>query len=143
MSKDPKLNDILEGMSDIFFAVDQDWRLTHANQKFFEFTKSSPEQDLGKNLLQLYFNHPGAETSKYWVNYHHAMSDRTPVTFEDYYAPLDRWTQIHARPSAEGGLHIFARDITDRKSREWGAEELQFSKVQNEIIMNAVQVGRL
>ncbi|MFY0579538.1 PAS domain-containing protein [Cystobacter fuscus] len=46
------------------------------------------------------------------------MNERVPVAFEEYYAPLDLWTEVTAYPEEEGGIIVFFRDVTEKKRLE-------------------------
>jgi len=45
------------------------------------------------------------------------MEEQEPVSFEEYYEPLDVWFEMGAYPS-EDGLSVYFRDITEEKRRE-------------------------
>ena len=54
--------------------------------------------------------------------YHRALMENKTVTFEEFYAPLDGWFEVHAYPSEEG-LTVYFRDITERKESEQARQE--------------------
>src|SRR5262249_36851525 len=41
---------------------------------------------------------------------------REPIEFETHFEPAGRWFEIKVSPAPAGGLGVFLRDITDRKS---------------------------
>lgn len=105
--------DNLESMSDAFFSIDKNWTITRVNENMKKLTRVS---DLvGKNILDLFFADPSHKTSNFWIEYHRAMNDRVPVSFEEYYPPLDFWLAVRAFPKADGGLSVFFTDITNEK----------------------------
>jgi PAS domain-containing protein len=55
---------------------------------------------------------------KFWDVYHRVMRDRVPEQFEEYFAPLDLWTEVRVFPTQEGGIAVFFRRINDRKRAE-------------------------
>jgi PAS domain S-box-containing protein len=110
-----ELDEILNGMSDIFFSLDEEWKIIRANKNFLEYSKIPWEKQVGKNFLELYLNYPKAKNSLYWLNYHKAMGEKVVVEFEDYYPESGSWTKVQARPRTEGGLNIFVQDITAKK----------------------------
>lgn len=113
--QDFELDEILEGMSDIFFSIDKDWKLIRANKHFLEYTKTPWEDQRGKNFLEIYLNYPGVEKTNYWINYHKAMSEKISVDFEDFYPENGFWTKVTAHPRKNGGLNIYVQDITAKK----------------------------
>jgi signal transduction histidine kinase/CheY-like chemotaxis protein len=46
------------------------------------------------------------------------MKTRTPIRFENYYEPYDRWFEISVHPADSGGLSFYVRDIHERKHAE-------------------------
>jgi len=109
---------ILESMSDAFIAVDKDWKITRLNARHEKLTKVKREDQLGKNLLDLFFSDPKFQESVYVKSYRKAMIDRCFVTFEDHYAPLNLWTEVRVHPQSDGGLAIFFTEISERKQNE-------------------------
>jgi PAS domain S-box-containing protein len=113
---------VLDTITDRFFALDREWRFTYLNKHAQELLRS-----LGRN--------PAALIGKtYWdefpVRYaedavRRAMSERVEVAHEFYFAPLKQWIEGRIYPTADGGLAIYQRDITERKCAE---EELRRSE---------------
>ena len=60
---------------------------------------------------------PEAVGTTFYNKYHQALKEQTPITFEEYYEPLDAWLSVRTFPS-DHGLSIYFRDITDQKHRE-------------------------
>ena len=104
--------DILEGMNDSFFAIDADWNLSRVNSKMEATTQLKREEAVGKNF---FLSFPMPEDSKYWINHHKIMKDRVRVQYEEYYEPLDLWTEARGYPTADGGIAYLFRDITVEK----------------------------
>ena len=126
-----QLVDILESMSDAFFSIDKNWIITRVNKHHVRSTHHQREDQVGKNLLDLFFSMPEAKESKYWVSYHQAMKDRVPVQFEEYYPPFDIWTLVRAYPTSDGGLAVFFTDTTAQKklSQKAEAEKQKFEAI--------------
>jgi PAS domain S-box-containing protein len=118
--------DILEGMNDSFFAIDADWNLSRINSKMEATTHINREDSVGKNF---FLSFPIEKDSKYWINHHKIMEERVRVQYEEYYAPLDLWTEARGYPTADGGIAYLFRDITTEKKAlqklEVLAQELQ------------------
>ena len=111
------LDDTLESMSDAFFLLDKDWRVVQVNRNQERVSQTTRRDSLGKRFWDL-FPATAAPDSRYWIEYHRAMKLRVDVHFEEYYAPLDVWTEVDAFPSREGGIAVFFRDISERKRSE-------------------------
>jgi len=58
-----------------------------------------------------------------YKKYHEAIETREVVHFEDYFAPLNKWYEVSAFPSANG-LAVYFKDITERKNSEIQLKEL-------------------
>lgn len=110
-----ELIDTLESMSDAFFSLDKDWRVTRVNRQHETLTKKGRDEQIGKSLIDLWFNDPKYEDSLYLKSYRKVMNERVAITFEDYYDPLKFWTEVRVYPKSDGGIAVFFTDITERK----------------------------
>jgi PAS domain S-box-containing protein len=113
-----RLPTLLESITDAFFSLDVEWRLTYFNpaaERFFaSIAQKDPGDLLGKNLWEEF---PEAVGSRFYEEYHRALSQRAPVQVEEYYAPLGVWLEARAFPNSHG-LSVFFRDVTERKQAE-------------------------
>lgn len=122
-----QIETVLESITDAFVALDREWRYTYVNDRALRHIQRakgeelSREEVLGKNIWELF---PEAVGSVFYQKYHEALSEQKTVEFETYFAPYDRWFEVHAYPS-EGGLSIYWRVITERKKTEEEREGLQ------------------
>lgn len=106
-----QINQILERITDGFFALDNDWRYIYINavaQKHWSFFTT--DEMLGQKIWDLF---PDAQP--YYQQYHKAKQENTAVHFETKTIRSDRWLEVHAYPSPDG-LSIYFRDITDQKN---------------------------
>jgi PAS domain S-box-containing protein len=106
---------VLASITDMFFAVDKEWRYTHFNRHAEEQLKllgKDPAHLLGKTLWEAFPSPPTEESLR------RAMSERVPVTHVHQYAPLGEWVELRAFPSPDGGLAMFVSYVTDRKHAE-------------------------
>ena len=110
-----ELIDTLESMSDAFFSVDKDWRFTRVNRQHETIVKKGRDEQIGKSLIDLWFNDPKYEDSLYLKSYRKAMAERVTVTFEEYYEPLNFWTEAiradRERAKFEAAFHAVAEGI--------------------------------
>jgi PAS domain S-box-containing protein len=107
-------NTILESIGDAFFTVDRNFTVTYWNRLAETLLRTPRKKILGKNLWDVFSD---AVTLPSFNNYHKAMNEQVTVEFEDYYAPVDRWFEVSAYPSANG-LSVYFKDITGRKRAE-------------------------
>lgn len=108
-----ELHRILSRISDAFYALDDEWRFTHVNERAAELLQHPRESLLGKRLWEIF---PEAEDTVVWDHFQTAMETQEPVNFELEYEALDIWVEATAYPS-ESGLSVYFRDITERYER--------------------------
>lgn len=115
-----KLNTTLEQMTDSYFAVDTEWRLTYINRELSRMLDVSWDQIIGRTLWDAF---PGSEFTEIGERYRLAIETKEQQHFESFYAPYGRWYEVHAYPSSEGlGVHF--RDITERKEVEVSLQKM-------------------
>ena len=102
-------------ISDAYYAVDSEWRITFWNDQMAARTGKTAADVRGKTIWEAF---PTLEETELAANYRRAMAEREPQSFEHYFGdPFDYWVEIDVYPDAEG-LSIFSREITERKERE-------------------------
>ena len=106
--------DVLERVSDGFFAVDSDWRVTYVNPAGEELLGATADDLVGEVLWESF---PGAVGTEFYDAYHRAVETGEPETFESHYEPLGSWFEVRAFPS-DSGLSVYFRDVTDRRRME-------------------------
>ncbi|MDS0223714.1 PAS domain S-box protein [Haloarcula sp. S1AR25-5A] len=116
-----ELAEVFERIDDAFFALDKDWRFTHVNDRATNLLDRSVGELIGQRVWDEF---PEATSTIFKEKYEHALATQEPVTFEDYYAPLDTWFEVTAYPS-ESGLSVYFRDVTERKAREHELERYE------------------
>jgi diguanylate cyclase (GGDEF)-like protein/PAS domain S-box-containing protein len=105
-----QLNTILESITDAFYALDSNHRITYVNRHASELLRRDGEEILG---CVVWDEFPEAANTELWAVYHQAFEDLVPRTIEFYYEPLEIWFEVHVHPSP-GLLSVFFRDITDK-----------------------------
>lgn len=113
---------ILDRMADGVFAVDTDWHITYANEVAREVLASAmSEEVLGDaetvDGLHLWESIPDAVDTTFYHRYHEAVAAQEPVSFEEYYGPLDTWFDVRVFPS-DSGLSVSLRDVTEQRRLE-------------------------
>ncbi|PSQ09042.1 hypothetical protein BRC95_01965 [Halobacteriales archaeon QS_5_68_33] len=109
-----ELGEIFARIDDAFFALDEEWRFTHVNERAAAVLDRSAGELLGRNVWEAF---PEAVGSTFQEHYERALDRQESVSFEEYYPPLDAWVEVRAYPS-ESGLSVYFRDVTERKERE-------------------------
>lgn len=127
-----RINNILERITDGFFAVDQNWIVTYWNSTAEKILGTKYAYILGKNLWEVYEN---AIPLKFYTEYHRAKDENTSVHFEEFFPPLDMWVEVSAFPS-ENGLSVYFKDVTEsRKS----SEEIRIAKERYDLLSKATK----
>lgn len=103
--------EILESITDGFFALDRSWNITYINKECERMLNVKREDLLGRGLWEHF---PEAVNLKFYTEYHRAMQDNISVKFEEYYPPLKAWVKASAYPTKDG-LAIYFQDITQEK----------------------------
>ncbi|OLZ41324.1 histidine kinase [Natrinema saccharevitans] len=116
-----ELSEILGRVSDAFYALDDEWRFTHVNDRAAELLGRSRDELLGRTVWDVF---PGGMRSDLVDRYREAMATQEPVSWERYSESLEIWMEIQAYPS-ETGLSVYFRDISERKRRERQLEQYE------------------
>ena len=109
-----QIADILERITDAFFALDHEWHFTYINGEASRLLHQQPEQLIGANFWDVF---PEAVGSQVEQQYRQAMQEQVPVIFETFSVPLNSWLEVRAYPSGSG-LSVFWRDITEQKQAQ-------------------------
>ncbi len=109
----------LESMTDGFIRFDADWRIVAVNAECVRQVECPRSELLGKIFWEL---RPAALGTKLETEYRRAVAERVTVHFENHDEPWDRWFESKADPTADGGLAVFTRDITERKRQQVALE---------------------
>lgn len=103
--------DVLERISDGFFALDRDWRFTYLNREAERLLRRSREEVIGTSALEMF---EGAMGSPFHRAMSQAMEAGVTVELEQHYPALATWFEVRVYPSAHG-ISVYFRDVTERK----------------------------
>jgi PAS domain S-box-containing protein len=109
-----RATDILESISDAFYAVDREWCLTYVNGKAEELWGRLREELLGKNVWDEFPEEVGSESYR---QIRRAMEEGVTTEFEAISPLSGAWVAGRAYPSREG-LSVYFHDVTERKRAE-------------------------
>jgi predicted signal transduction protein with EAL and GGDEF domain len=70
---------------------------------------------LGDNLWEAFPEEVGGVFDRH---YRRALAEQVPVIFDAYLFSPGLWLAVQAYPTAEGGLSLFFRDITEQRRAE-------------------------
>lgn len=104
----------LEAMPVGFYLLDRNWKVVYWNAQAEAIFGINREQVLGKALWAVF---PEAVNSKFYLEYTQAMETGTPVNFEEYYWPLQKWGRVDVNP-IDDGLAVFFTDISAYRAAE-------------------------
>ncbi|MDS0278724.1 PAS domain S-box protein [Halomicroarcula sp. S1AR25-4] len=109
-----ELREVFDRIDDAFFALDEEWRFTHVNDRAATLLDRSADELVGESVWDAF---PEAVNSQFQTEYERAFETQESRSFEAYYPPLATWFEVTAYPS-ETGLSVYFRDVTDRVERE-------------------------
>lgn len=105
-----------------------DYRIMDTNARFGEILGIPREQVVGKLSTVAY----GSEVPPYFNQYVDVAINKKPISFETYFALMDKYFAISAIPWQENGFATIFTDITERKKAE------EVIKLKNESLTSLV-----
>lgn len=125
-ASDQQVVNLLEGMTDGFFAIDHWGRFTFVNRQAEEILQRSPDELLGQVLWQTLDASISLSSHCRQV-----LEKQTSVNVEEFFPKLGRWLEIRLFPSVDG-LSVFMHDITTRKTIE---EAFRYQQAQSDALL--------
>ncbi len=113
-SPNRQMSAIFESMTDGFFSVDAQWRLTYANPKAAQILQTAQGKLVGQRLWEAL---PEALGAEFEGEYHKALAQQATVKFEAFHPVPEKWFEVQVHPDGED-LSVLLRDISqDRPSQ--------------------------
>jgi PAS domain S-box-containing protein len=109
-----RVTEILESISDAFYALDHEWRFQYVNHKAEAWWHHDRDSLLGRSIWEVFPQTVGSESYEQHLR---AAREREPIEFETVSPILNHWIDVSMYPSP-GGLSVYFRDITQRKRLE-------------------------
>uniref|UniRef100_UPI00374266E1 PAS domain S-box protein n=1 Tax=Halopiger aswanensis TaxID=148449 RepID=UPI00374266E1 len=110
-----ELREVFGRVSDAFYAVDEDLRFTHVNDRAAELLGYDEDDLLGERIADLF---PESDERRYIrERFETAMETQETIDLEHYSKILGVWIEATIYPS-ESGVSVYFRDITERKEIE-------------------------
>jgi PAS domain S-box-containing protein len=116
-----QIANILESVTDAFVSLDENWCFTYLNHQAAQLIQRSREELLGQNLWEIFPDFIGSMLDQ---ECNKALSQKIPVSFEEFYPFLRTWFEVRVFPTADG-LSLFLVDVTERRHAQ--AELLEMS----------------
>ena len=103
----------LDRISDGFYTLDRDWRITFVNRRACELAERTPESLVGKVIWDVY---PTMRGDPFETEFRKALQSQTMAEFTDSSA-FRRWFDVKVYPTDEG-LAIFFQDVSAQRRQE-------------------------
>ena len=116
--RDERIHGVLEALSDAFVSFGPDYRITYANSAIIGMLDQygiDGSQIFGKKATEVM---QGIKETSLGQALMKSMQERTPIDLEDHFPPFDRWFHARYLPTRDGGVSLFALDITEQKHAE-------------------------
>jgi PAS domain S-box-containing protein len=124
-----RLSAILESISDFYYTLDEDLRITAMNPQAAAYAGVHVAEVLGRSILDVF---PALRGTALEAAYRNALASRTVVRLEFARAiHPERWLDVNIYP-LDAGLSVFSRDITQRKRVEQDLHELSGRVLQSQ-----------
>jgi PAS domain S-box-containing protein len=120
VAAEQRVEAVLESITDAFYGLDRDWRITYINDRALRFASELAGVELARAdaLAQTPWELlPALAGSALEEAYRHALSKQEAAVFDFAYPGGPQWFEVHVYPSPQG-LAIYFRDITERKQAE-------------------------
>ncbi|HXG66040.1 MAG TPA: PAS domain S-box protein [Blastocatellia bacterium] len=109
-----QVSNILESITDAFFALNRDWQFTYVNPEAERVLRRPRAEMIGKHIWDVF---PEVKGTAFDRMSRRAMAEHVSVEFVEFYEPLDIWFEAHVYP-AQDGLAVYFRDITEQKKAD-------------------------
>ena len=132
-ASEERVRSILESITDGFFVLDHDWRISYINGAGERFLDRTPGDLIGKSVWKEF---PGTVGSEFERVYRRVAVARVGESFTAYYPNFERWYEVTANPASEG-LTVYFRDVTEQKRSE---DRLRASEARRRLALDAAEL---
>ena len=133
-ASEERVRTILESITDGFFALDHDWRISYINAAGERFLDRTPGDLIGKSLWEEF---PGTVGSEFERVYRRVAARQVAESFTAHYPNFDSWYEATVYPAPEG-LSVYFRDVTKQKHI---ADLLRASEERRRLALDAAELG--
>jgi PAS domain S-box-containing protein len=106
---------ILESITDGLAVMDRDWRFTYVNSAWQSVSGKTRQELLGHTIREAF---PDLAGTIFDREFRRAVTENISVSVDGYYSATNRWLSVGVYPSGDGGLTLYARNVTERKKFE-------------------------
>ena len=110
--------EILESISDGFYTLDHEERLTYVNRRTEELWGRRREEVLGRRFWDVFPQAAGTHT---YQEHQRAARESRPIEYQTFSPIVGRWIEVNIYPSPTG-ITVYFRDISERKRAEEAAQ---------------------
>ena len=125
---------ILESISDCFYALDNDFNFTYINAPAQILLRKSNEDLIGKNIFETY---PFFKEGLFYEKFQQVLFEKEPTHFEIQFHDSSNWYEESFYPTADG-ISIFFRSINERKRIE---KEINDAYAEKNTILESITDG--
>ena len=111
--------EVLDRMSDGFFAVDRDWNITYIHDRGAEILAKAMDRDPDATTfegLHLWEQIPDAEETTSYERSQRAMETGEASSFRTYSPAVGQWFDVRVFPSGTG-LSVYFYDVTEERAQ--------------------------
>lgn len=109
--------ELAESISDVFFAMDKNFRYTYWNKASENLTGIAAKDALGKSLYDLFPDVRGTKAEQVYISTLETQQAQSCIV-EYQLGDRNYFFEIRSYPSNQGGLSVFVKDITPSKQAE-------------------------
>lgn len=109
-----RLNEILESITDAFFAFDNAWKFTYVNKEAEKYLAVNKEKAIGLNFWKIL---PELKKTLLENKFKLALKSGVSQHFEFYFELLNSWFEFSVYPSTHG-ISVYFKNVTYKKETE-------------------------
>ncbi|AOF86039.1 sensory box protein [Hydrogenophaga sp. RAC07] len=109
-----KLSATLHNMSDAFFTLDREWRITFVNEEMTRAVNRKREDMLHQRMWDVF---PGTENGLFHRSFQRAVDTGRVSNEVGFYKPLGKWFELRTHPT-EDGVAVYFQDVTQKRQDE-------------------------
>jgi len=128
---------VYERVTDGFFAVDRNWRFTYLNEEAEDLLDIDTTAIIDENIWEVF---PDVVGTTFYTEFHRAMATQEPVTFSEYFSPIDQPFRVRAFPS-EDGLSVHFRSAVDDDA-ETGDHFLELTSILSYDLLDSIEAAK-
>lgn len=130
-STELRLGEILESISDAFYALDSSWKFTYFNKEAENLLNKKSEDVIGKSIWDVF---PATNNTELQKTYYRVAQTGENESFEYLYPGNGFWYEVNAY-FAQNGVSVYFKNIDERKHTE---EQLKKASEERKEILESI-----